>query len=150
MARSGRDHNLDDQRGPVTQPPIPERHTDEDRPYQRGRGRTNGGNHSTPTSTAYSSTLQVGRSGSQRTPYREPERDRTYKLRASEVRTLAEISIFGAVTSDDLTCYRYGGNGGEARSDLENLDRQSLIRRRTTYPEHMVYLTLTRRRPPNN
>ena len=144
MARSGRDHNLDDQRGPVTQPPIPERHTDEDRPYQRGRGRTNGGNHSTPTSTAHSGTLEVARSDSQRTPYREPDRERTYTLRDSELRTLAEIGTFRAVTLDDLTCYRYGGNTDQARRDLENLLRQSLIRSRTTYPEHTVYLTLTR------
>jgi hypothetical protein len=143
MARSGRDHNLDDQRGLVTQPPILDRHTDEDGPYQMGRGRTDGGNHSPSTTTAHSGTLEVGRSGFQRAPYREPDRDRTYALRASEVRTLAEIGTFRAVALNDLARYRYGGNTDQSRRDLQNLDRQSLIRRKTTYPERAVYLTLT-------
>jgi hypothetical protein len=108
-----------------------------------GRGGSSGGNHG--TGTAYFRTLEVGRSGSERTLYREPELDRTYTLRDSEVRTLAEIGMFRAVTLDDLTRYRYGGNRGEAQCDLENLDCQNLIRRRTTYPERTVYLTLTRK-----
>jgi hypothetical protein len=145
MARSGRDCNLEDQRGPVIRPrpPIPERHADEDRPYQMGRGGSSEPNARTPTGTAYSGALEVGFSDSQRMPYREPDRERTYTLRDSELRTLAEIGTFRAVTLDDLTRYRYGGNNDEARSDLENLDCQNLIRRRTTYPEHTVYLTLT-------
>jgi hypothetical protein len=144
MARSGRDYNLDDQRGFVTRPPIPDRPTEEDRPYKIGRCGSSGGNHSRPISTAYSGTRQVGRSGFQRTPYREPDRDRTYTLRTSEVRTLAEIGTFRAVALDDLMRYRYAGNSDQVRRDLENLDRQSLIQRRTTYPEHTIYLTLTR------
>jgi len=59
--------------------------------------------------------------------------------------TLVDIATFRAVTLDDLTRYRYAGDGSQARRDLENLDRQGLIRRRTTYPERTVYLTLTRR-----
>jgi hypothetical protein len=109
-----------------------------------GRGGSSEPKHRTPTETAHSSTIELDRSGFQRTPYREPERDRAYSLRDSEILTLAEIGTFRAVTMDDLTRYRYGGNGDEARRDLENLDRQSLIRRRTTYPERTVYLTLTR------
>jgi hypothetical protein len=92
----------------------------------------------------HSGSPELHRSGSQRTPYREPEREPTYTLRASEVRTLTEIGMFRAVTLDDLTRYRYGGNNEEARCDLKNLDCQNLIRRRTTYPEHTIYLTLTR------
>jgi hypothetical protein len=48
------------------------------------------------------------------------------------------------VTLDNLTRYRYAGDGVQARCDLENLDRQGLIRRRTTYPDRTVYLSLTR------
>jgi hypothetical protein len=55
-----------------------------------------------------------------------------------------EIATFRAVTLDDLTLYRYGGDGTQARADLDNLDRQGLIRSRTAYPERTVYLTLTR------
>ncbi|HEV2380789.1 MAG TPA: hypothetical protein VG206_13475 [Terriglobia bacterium] len=43
-----------------------------------------------------------------------------------------------------MTQFRYAGDEAHARRDLENLDRQGLIRRRTTYPEHATYLTLTR------
>ena len=75
---------------------------------------------------------------------REAERDRSYTLRDSEIRTLAEIGTFRAVTIDDLIRYRYGRNRDRAWRDLENLDRQRLIRRRTSYPEHTAYLTLTR------
>ena len=144
MARSARDYNLDDQRGPITQPAIPDRHTDEDPPYRMGRSGSSGGSRTFPTSTAYSGNPEFDRQGSWRTPYREPDPERTYTLRDSELRTLAEIGTFRAVTLDDLTRYRYGGNGDQARRDLENVLRQSLIRCRTIYPERTVYLTLTR------
>jgi hypothetical protein len=155
MARSGRDHNLDDQRQPVTRPPSLDRPTEEERPSRRGPAGSNGDPKSLVAPV--DSRPQTGRSGSHRMPYREPERDRAYALRDSEIQTLAEIGIFRAVILDDLTPYRYGGNRDQTRSDLENLDRQGLIRRRTTYPEHTVYLTLTREghrfierhRPPN-
>jgi hypothetical protein len=142
MARSGRDHDLDDQRQPVTRPLIPNCRTEEERSSQSGGGQSSEGQSSLPTPV--DSRPQPGRSGSQRMPYREPERDRAYALRDSEIRTLAEIGVFRAVTLDDLTRYRYGGNRDQTRRDLENLDRQGLIRRRTTYPEHTVYLTLSR------
>jgi hypothetical protein len=109
-----------------------------------GRGGSSGGKHTTPTDTPYSSAPELDRSGSQGMLDRKPEREPTYTLRASEVRTLTELGMFRAVTLDDLTRYRYGGNNDEARCDLENLDCQNLIRRRTTYPEHVVFLTLTR------
>ena len=143
MARSGRDYNPDDQRQPVTRPLIPDRPTEEERSPRRGRAGTSRAQNLVAT-PADSRAPQPGRSGSQRTPYREPVRDRAYTLRDSEIQTLAEIGTFRAVTLDDLTRYRYGGNSDQARCDLENLDRQGLIRRRTTYPEHAVYLTLTR------
>ena len=143
MARSGRDYNPDDQRQPVTRPLIPDRPTEEERSPRGGRAGTSGDQNS-PATRATSRTQQPGRSGSPRTPYREPDRDRAYTLRDSEIETLAEIGTFRAVTLNDLTRYRYGGNSDAARCDLENLDREGLIRRRTTYPEHTVYLTLTR------
>ena len=143
MARSGRDYNLEDQRQPVTRPLILDRPTEEERSSRRGRSSSSGGQNSLATPVD-SRAPQPRRSGSQRTLYSEPERDRAYTLRDSEIQTLAEIGIFRAVTLDDLARQCYGGNRDRARRDLENLDRQSLIRRRTTYPEHTVYLTLTR------
>jgi hypothetical protein len=79
-----------------------------------------------------------------RRPYREPDRERPYSLRDSEVGTLVEIGTFRAVDLDDLTRHRYAGHGEQSRRDLDNLGRQGLIRFRTTYPEHAVYVTLTR------
>src|SRR5215831_17038267 len=138
MARSGRDHNLDDQRQPVTRPLVSNRPTEDERSSLSGGDQSSGRQNSLPTPV--DSRPQPGRSGSQRMPYREPERDRAYALRDSEIRTLAEIGTFRAVTLDDLTRYRYGGNIDAGRRDLENLDCEGLIRRRTTYPEHAVYL----------
>lgn len=122
MARSGRDYNLDDQREPV-------------RP---------GASHSQLPAPGGPREPEAARAASARQPYREPDRDRRYPLRDSELGTLLEVATFRAVTLDDLTLYRYGGDGTRARTDLDDLDRQGLIRRRTAYPERTVYLTLTR------
>jgi hypothetical protein len=84
------------------------------------------------------------RSVSARRPYPDADRDRSYSLRDSEFGTLVEVATFRAVTLDDLTRCRYAGDEAHARRDLENLHRQGLIRRRTTYPDRTVYLTLTR------
>lgn len=65
-------------------------------------------------------------------------------LRDSEIKTLTEIGTFRAVTAQDLTRFRYAGDGRQAWRDLNNLAREGLIRRRTALPANQVYLTLTR------
>ena len=72
-----------------------------------------------------------------RTKHPDLDRDRTYALRDSELKTLTDIGTFRVLKLDDLVAHRYGGDPAEARRDLDNLMRQGLILRRTT----------TRRRP---
>lgn len=79
-----------------------------------------------------------------RTKHTNLDRDRTYVLRDSEVRTLTDIGTFRVLKLDDLVAHRYSGDPAGARRDLDNLLRQGLILRRTTYPEKTVYVTLTR------
>jgi hypothetical protein len=143
MARSGRDCNLDDQREPV-RPALPERSSHDGTADRSRSGATTGAGHSQLPAAADLRGPEAARAASPRQPYREPDRDRPYSLRDSELGTLVEVATFRAVTLDDLTLYRYGGDGTQARADLDNLDRQGLIRSRTAYPERTVYLTLTR------
>lgn len=82
---------------------------------------------------------------SERRPYPEIDRDREVLLRDSEIRSLAEIGKFRAVTAEDLTRFRYAGDQRRLWRDLNNLAREGLIRRRTALPNGQVYLTLTRR-----
>jgi hypothetical protein len=72
------------------------------------------------------------------------DRERTYELRDSEVKTLTDIGAFRALNVNDLVAHRYGGDVGEARRDLENLERQGLLLRRTVYPDNISYVTLTK------
>jgi len=79
-----------------------------------------------------------------RTKHPDLDRDRTYALRDSELKTLTDIGTFRVLKLDDLVTYRYGGDPAEARRDVDNLLRQGLILRRTTHPEKTVYVTLTK------
>ena len=85
-----------------------------------------------------------GKTRSERRPYPEIDRDRAVMLRDSEIKTLAEIGTFRAVTAEDLTRFRYAGDSRQAWRDLNNLAREGLVRRRTALPGNQVYLTLTR------
>lgn len=84
-------------------------------------------------------------SGDARTPYRD--RERTYALRISEIRALAELGTFRAVDADALAEFSYGGNRAGMEQDLKSLARQFLIARRNiegTQAERMQILTLTK------
>ena len=72
------------------------------------------------------------------------DRERAYELRDSEIKTLADIGTFRALNINDLVAHRYGGNQDEARRDLDNLERQGLLLRRTVYPDDISYVTLTK------
>ena len=78
-----------------------------------------------------------------RTKHPDLDRDRTYALRDSELKTLTDIGTFRVLKLDDLATHRYGGDPAEARRDVDNLLRQGLILRRTTYPDKASYFTLT-------
>lgn len=73
------------------------------------------------------------------------DRDRTYNLRESEVRMLAEIGRFRALRTKDLVEYQYRGNEKQADQDLRNLKAQGLIRQKTLPgTEKEPLLTLSR------
>src|SRR6266436_488929 len=54
-------------------------------------------------------------------------RGRTYRLRNSEIATMAELGKFRAVASKDITEFVYDGNKDKFRPDVDNLVRQGLI-----------------------
>jgi hypothetical protein len=53
-------------------------------------------------------------------------RDRTYRLRNSEVATMVELGKFRVVAKEDLAEFAYGGDYDRMRPDVENLFRQGL------------------------
>ena len=59
------------------------------------------------------------------------ERDRGYRLRASEIHTLTDIGRFRAVGLEDLATHAYSGDRDAIEKDLSNLLRQGLIRKGT-------------------
>jgi hypothetical protein len=79
-----------------------------------------------------------------RTKHPALDRDRTYALRDSELKTLTDIGTFRVLQLDDLVAHRYEGYPAETRRDVDNLLRQGLILRRTTYPDKASYVTLTK------
>lgn len=85
------------------------------------------------------------RSDRQRTRY--TDRDRTYSLLPSEVRTLTDVGKFRVVAVEDLANLGYAGDRREMDSDLRNLVRQGLLQRRGTSAfkkESQHVLTLTK------
>jgi hypothetical protein len=76
------------------------------------------------------------------------DRERGYRLRESEIRTLASLGKFRIVAAEDLALHAYGGRRDEMQNDLRNLLRQGLVRKGTfDGPEHTPreLLTLTKR-----
>jgi len=85
------------------------------------------------------------RSDRQRTTY--SDRDRTYSLRPSEIRTLTEVGRFRVVAVENLADFSYAGDRPGMDSDLRNLARQGLLQRRGTSAlkkESQHVLTLTK------
>jgi hypothetical protein len=85
------------------------------------------------------------RSDRERTQY--SERDRTYSLRSSEVRTLTELGRFRVVAVEDLAHFGYAGDRPGLDGDLRNLVRQGILQRRGTSAlkkESQHVLTLTK------
>lgn len=91
------------------------------------------------------------REGTDRNPERNrqprqkyQDRDRTYDLRESEMRALADIGQFRAVRTRDLIELRYGGDARQAERDITNLKSQGLLQQKTldgTEKEPLLALT---------
>jgi hypothetical protein len=56
-------------------------------------------------------------------------RDRGYRVRQSEIRTLTDLGKFRVVGTEDLVAQVYSGHRQEMQSDLRNLLRQGLVRK---------------------
>jgi hypothetical protein len=76
------------------------------------------------------------------------DRDRGYRLRDSEIRTLVDLGKFRVVAAGDLADHAYDGHHDQMQNDLRNLLRQGLVRKGVFEgPEHAPreLLTLTKR-----
>jgi hypothetical protein len=74
------------------------------------------------------------------------ERNRAYRLRESEVHTLAELGKFRVVATEDLSRHAYQDHREEMDQDIRNLAQQGLIRQRAfegpeANPREMLTLT---------
>ena len=58
-------------------------------------------------------------------------RSRAYRLRGSEIRTLAELGKFRAVGTADLARHAHRGQHEDMQEDIRNLTRQGLIQQKT-------------------
>jgi len=143
MARYDRDENPDEHRDSgVRRPaePVGGRATSD----ARGQGGGSGTSHDQPPRHEIRPTKVLRAPRGRRTKHPDLDRDRTYALRDSELKTLTDIGTFRVLKLDDLVAHRYGGDPAEARRDVDNLLRQGFILRRTTHPEKTVYVTLTK------
>lgn len=92
------------------------------------------------------------REGTKRNPERDrqprqkyQDRDRTYDLRESEMRALADIGQVRAVRTRDLIELRYSGDARQAERDITNLKSQGLLQQKTLHgKEKEPLLALTR------
>jgi len=60
------------------------------------------------------------------------DRDKTYALRPSEIRTLAEVGKFRVVGIEDLAKLAYAGDYSRMQGDLRSLKEQKLVEQRGT------------------
>lgn len=75
------------------------------------------------------------------------DRDRSYLLRESELRSLAEIGTFRVVKPSDLAKYAYGGDAARMERDVRRLKQASLLTDKTievSRKKTLRVLTLTK------
>lgn len=143
MSRYDRDENPDEIRDSDARRPAESSggwHTSD----ARGQGGGSGASHDQPPRRELHADKIRNTPKGRRSKHFDPDRERTYVLRDSELQTLTNLGTFRVIKFDDLVTHRYGGDAADARRDLNNLLRQGLILRRTTYPDKTVYLTLTK------
>jgi len=143
VSRCDRDENPDEIRDSGVHRPTESSHTQE---TSDAKGQGGGSGTSQDQPPRHEIRLGKVRSVHQgrRTKHPDLDRDRTYSLRDSELKTLTDIGTFRVLKLDHLATHRYGGDPAEARRDVDNLLRQGLILRRTTYPDKASYFTLTK------
>jgi hypothetical protein len=82
------------------------------------------------------------------TPRAFSHRGRTYLLRESELRSLAEVGTFRVLTPGDLAKHAYGGDGSRMERDLRRLKQASLVADKTievSRKQTLRVVTLTKR-----
>jgi hypothetical protein len=122
MPRSGRDHDLGDH----VRPALLERSSHDGNAHRSRSGATARAGHNELPMPADLRGPEAAGAVSPRQPYREPDRNRQYSLRDSELGTLVDIATFRAVTLDDLTLCRYGGDGTQTQQEKEIAHQQGL------------------------
>ena len=143
MSRYDRDESLDEIRDSGVRRPTESSHTQETSDAKGQGGGSGTSQDQPPRHEIRPSKVRSVHQG-RRTKHPDLDRDRTYSLRDSELKTLTDIGTFRVLRLDDLVSHRYGGDPAEARRDLDSLLRQGLILRRTTYPDKASYFTLTK------
>ena len=144
MSRSGQRSDLGDHLDPRQHSPEPSRTDEQEQAVSSLDRGSNPEGLSSPFHQRENDT-QHRPADEPRTPYRD--RECTYALRASEIRTLAELGTFRAVDADALAEFAYNGNHARMEQDLKNLARQSLIARRNIegpQTDRTQILTLTK------
>lgn len=143
MARYGFDNEPDDLRNHATRRP-PDPSVNNESMGVRGQGGGRGSDVPEHPTKAKKHGPELQETKPRRRIKHSVDRERSYQLRDSEIKTLADIGTFRALNLDDLVAHRYGGNLDDARRDLDNLERQRLVHRRTAHPDKTTYVTLTK------
>ena len=74
-------------------------------------------------------------------------RDRAYRLRDSEVRTLKEIGVFRVIAARDLAHHVFGGDAKRMEREIQHLEREALVSEKTleiSQKKTLRVLTLTK------
>jgi len=143
VSRYDRDENPDEIRDSGVHRPTESSHTQETSDA-KSQGGSSGTSQDQPLRHEPRPSKVRSAPHGRRTKHPDLDRDRTYALRDSELKTLTDIGTFRVLKLDDLVTHRYGGDPAEARRDVDSLLRQGLILRRTTHPEKTVYVTITK------
>jgi hypothetical protein len=143
MSRYDLDHDSDDLRDQAHRRPA-EPSGRQENPVVREQGSSSGSDVPQQRATGKNRQREPNEVKPSRRTRHSVDRERTYQLRDSELRTLTDIGTFRALNLNDLVNHRYGGDLNEARRDLENLERQGLVLRRTVHPDKASYVTLSK------
>jgi hypothetical protein len=143
MSRYDRDQKPDENRDSGIRGPAGSSHGQEISSL-RGQGGGSGTSQEKPSRHEIRPAKVRNTHQGRRAKHPDLDRNRTYVLRDSELKTLTDIGTFRVLKLDDLVAHRYDGDPAEARRDVDNLLRQGLVLRRTTYPDKASYVTLTK------
>ena len=128
MTRSGRDLSHDES---LSSPPLSQSRVEIEAHFaSRSGGRANG-DHNDETTHG-------------QTHDRAQEREHSQSLDEADLKMLTDIGTFRVLTLEDLARHLYRGDLPGAKNHLGILSRKGLVRSRTSYPDHSVYVTLTR------